>query len=168
MKYCDIIGLFWLSLCCCKKIINTYKIMLNDILAPLLQDRIKLIRYYPPSFPHQTILTISASAKVVVATIHGTRTTTAKQIMDSFTFDDISTFFASDCVPDNSRYNQSLFSAFLIFSFSPLPSVRRRRSGTAHFSKTEVFFISRLACLLPTSWKPVPSTSIASTGCLSI
>ena len=115
------------------------------------------------------ILTISASAKVVVATIHGARAAAAKlEIMDSFAFDDISTFLASDCVSDNSRHNHSPFSAVRIFSFSPLPSVRRRRSGTEHFSKTEFFFISRSACLLPASWKPAPSTSIASTGCLSI
>ena len=115
------------------------------------------------------ILTISASAKVIVAAVHGARTTAAKlESMDSFAFDDVPAFFAPDCVPDNSRHNHSPFSAFLIFSFSPLPSVRRRRNGTAHFSKTEFFFISRSACLLPASWKPVPSTSTASTGRLSI
>lgn len=96
---------------------------------------------------------ISAPAKVIVAAIHSARATAAKlEIMDGFAFDDISTFFASDCVSDNSRHNQSLFSAFLIFSFSPLPSVRRRSSGTAHFSKMEFFFISRSACLLLTLW----------------
>ena len=115
------------------------------------------------------ILTISASAKVIVAAVHGARTTAAKlEIMDGFTLDDISALFASDRVLDNSRHNHSPFSAVRIFSFSLLPSVRRRRSGTAHFSRMEFFFISRSACLLPTSWKPVPSTSIASTGCLSI
>ena len=96
---------------------------------------------------------ISTPAKVIVATIHSARATAAKlEIMDGFAFDDISTFFASDCVSSNSRHNQSLFSAFLIFSFSPLPSVRRRSSGTAHFSKMEFFFISRSACLLLTLW----------------
>lgn len=96
---------------------------------------------------------ISTPAKVIVAAIHSTRATAAKlEIMDGFAFDDISTFFASDCVSSNSRHNQSLFSAFLIFSFSPLPSVRRRSSGTAHFSKMEFFFISRSACLLLTLW----------------
>ena len=55
-------------------------------------------------------------------------------------------------VQRNSRHNQSLFSAFLIISFSPLPSVRRRSSGTAHFSKMEFFFISRSACLLSALW----------------
>ena len=61
---------------------------------------------------------ISTPAKVIVAAIHSARATAAKlEIMDGFAFDDISTFFASDCVPDNSRHNQSLFSAFLIFSF---------------------------------------------------
>lgn len=96
---------------------------------------------------------ISTPAKVIVAAIHSARATAAKfEIMDGFAFDDISTFFASDCVSDNSRHNQSLFSAFLIFSFSPLPSVRRRSSGTAHFSKMEFFFISRSACLLLTLW----------------
>ena len=96
---------------------------------------------------------ISTPAKVIVAAIHSARATAAKfEIMDGFAFDDISTFFASDCVSDNSRHNRSLFSAFLIFSFSPLPSVRRRSSGTAHFSKMEFFFISRSACLLLTLW----------------
>ena len=115
------------------------------------------------------ILAISASAKVVVATIHGARAAAAKlEIMDSLTFDNVSTFLASDRIPNNSRHNHSLFSAFLIFSFSPLPSVRRRRSGTAHFSRMEFFFMSRSSCLLLASWKPVPSTSIANTGCLSI
>lgn len=112
---------------------------------------------------------ISTPAKVIVTTIHGAGAAAAKlKIMDSFAFDDISTFLASDCVSDNSRHNHSPFSAVRIFSFSPLPSVRRRRNGTEHFSKTEFFFISRSACLLPASWKPAPSTSIASTGCLSI
>ena len=60
---------------------------------------------------------ISTPAKVVVAAIHSARATAAKlEIMDGFAFDDISTFFASDCVSSNSRHNQSLFSAFLIFS----------------------------------------------------
>ena len=96
---------------------------------------------------------ISTPAKVIVAAIHSARATAAKlEIMDGFAFDDISTFFASDCVSSNSRHNQSLFSAFLIFSFSPLPSVRRRSSGTAHFSKMEFFFISHSACLLLTLW----------------
>ena len=96
---------------------------------------------------------ISTPAKVIVAAIHSARATAAKlELMDGFAFDDISTFFASDCVSSNSRHNQSLFSAFLIFSFSPLPSVRRRSSGTAHFSKMEFFFISRSACLLLTLW----------------
>ena len=112
---------------------------------------------------------ISTPAKVIVAAIHSARATAAKlEIMDGFAFDDISTFFASDCVSSNSRHNQSLFSAFLIFSFSPLPSVRRRSSGTAHFSKMEFFFISRSACLLSALWKAVPSTSMASAGRLSI
>lgn len=112
---------------------------------------------------------ISTPAKVIVTTIHGAGAAAAKlKIMDSFAFDDISAFLTSDCVPDNSRHNHSLFSAFLIFSFSPLPSVRRRRSGTAHFSRMEFFFMSRSSCLLLASWKPVPSTSIANTGCLSI
>ena len=75
-----------------------------------------------------------------------------RHLYNCVSFDDISTFFASDCVSSNSRHNQSLFSAFLIFSFSPLPSVRRRSSGTAHFSKMEFFFISRSACLLLTLW----------------
>ena len=49
--------------------------------------------------------------------IHSARAAAAKfEIMDSFAFDDISTFFASDCVPDNFRHSHSLFSAFLIFS----------------------------------------------------
>ena len=96
---------------------------------------------------------ISTPAKVIVAAIHSARATAAKlEIMDGFAFNDISTFFASDCVSSNSRHNQSLFSAFLIFSFSPLPSVRRRSSGTAHFSKMEFFFISHSACLLLTLW----------------
>ena len=75
-----------------------------------------------------------------------------RHLYNCVSFDDISTFFASDCVSSNSRHNQSLFSAFLIFSFSPLPSVRRRSSGTAHFSKMEFFFISHSACLLLTLW----------------
>jgi len=112
---------------------------------------------------------ISTPAKVIVTTIHGAGAAAAKlKIMDSFAFDDISAFLTSDCVPDNSRHNHSLFSAFLIFSFSPLPSVRRRSSGTAHFSRMEFFFISRSACLLSALWKAVPSTSMASTGRLSI
>ena len=106
--------------------------------------------YFGHFFP---IPKISTPAKVIVAAIHSARATAAKlEIMDGFAFDDISTFFASDCVSSNSRHNQSLFSAFLIFSFSPLPSVRRRSSGTAHFSKMEFFFISRSACLLLTLW----------------
>ena len=81
-----------------------------------------------------------------MATIHGARAAAAKlEIMDSFAFDDISSFLASDCVSDNSRHNHSPFSAVRIFSFSPLPSVRRRRNGTAHFSRME-FFIP--PCLL--------------------
>lgn len=112
---------------------------------------------------------ISTPAKVIVAAIHSARATAAKlEIMDGFAFDDISTFFASDCVSDNSRHNHFLFSAVLIFSLSPLPSVRSRSSEMAHFFRMEFFFISRSACLLPASWKPVPSTSIANTGCLSI
>ena len=96
---------------------------------------------------------ISAPAKVIVAAIHGAGAAAAKlEIMDGFAFDDFSTFFASDRVPDNSRHNHSFFSAFLIFSFSPLPSVRRRSSGTAHYSKMEFFFISRSARLLLTLW----------------
>ena len=60
---------------------------------------------------------ISTPAKVIVAAIHSARATAAKlEVMDGFAFDDISTFFASDCVSSNSRHNQSLFSAFLIFS----------------------------------------------------
>ena len=60
---------------------------------------------------------ISTPAQVIVAAIHSARATAAKlEIMDGFAFDDISTFFASDCVSSNSRHNQSLFSAFLIFS----------------------------------------------------
>ena len=47
----------------------------------------------------------------------------------SFTFDDISTFLASDCVSDNSRHNHSPFSAVRIFPFSPLSSVQRCRRG---------------------------------------
>lgn len=63
------------------------------------------------------ILTISASAKVIVAAIHGAGAAAAKlKIMDGFALDDFSTFFASDCVPDNFRHSHSLFSAFLIFS----------------------------------------------------
>ena len=96
---------------------------------------------------------ISTPAKVIVAAIHSARATAAKlEIMDGFAFDDISTFFASDCVSSNSRHNQSLFSAFLIFSFSPLPSVRRRRRGIAHLSRMRFFFASRTACLLLTLW----------------
>ena len=98
------------------------------------------------------VVTTTFADAVIVTAVHGAGTAAAKlEIMDSFAFDDISTFFASDCIPDNSRHNQSLFSAFLIFSFSPLPSVRRRSSGTAHFSRMEFFFISRSACLLPAS-----------------
>ena len=60
------------------------------------------------------ILAIPASAKVIVTAVHGARTTTAKlEIMDSFAFDDISTFFASDCIPDNSRHNHHLLSSLL-------------------------------------------------------
>ena len=52
-----------------------------------------------------------------MSAVHGARTAAAKlEIMDSFAFDDISAFLASDRVPDNFRHNQSLFSAFLIFS----------------------------------------------------
>ena len=93
---------------------------------------------------------VSASAKVIVAAIHGAGAAAAKlKIMDGFALDDFSTFFASDCVPDNFRHNQSLFSAFLIFSFSPLPSVRSRSRRIAHLSRMEFFFASRSACLLP-------------------
>ena len=106
---------------------------------------------------------ISTPAKVIVAAIHSARATAAKlEIMDGFAFDDISTFFASDCVSSNSRHNQSLFSAFLIFSFSPLPSVRSRSRGIAHLSRMEFFFASRSACLLPGLWDP-PSALIVST-----
>ena len=45
---------------------------------------------------------ISTPAKVIVAAIHSARATAAKlEIMDGFAFDDISTFFASDCVSSN-------------------------------------------------------------------
>ena len=65
---------------------------------------------------------ISTPAKVIVAAIHRARTASAKlEIMDGFAFDDVPEFFASECVSSNSQHNQSLFSAFLIFSFSPLP-----------------------------------------------
>jgi hypothetical protein len=85
-----------------------------------------------------------------VAAIHGAGAAAAKlEIMDSLTFDNVSTFLASDRVPDNFRHDHSPFSAFLIFSFSLLPSVRSRSSGTAHFSRMEFFFASRAACLLP-------------------
>ena len=78
---------------------------------------------------------ISTPAKVIVAAVHGAGATTAKlEIMDSFAFDDISAFLASNCVSDNSRHSQSLFSAFLIFSISPLSSVRNRSRGIYIFS----------------------------------
>ena len=52
-----------------------------------------------------------------MTTVHGAGATTAKlEIMNGFALDDFSTFFASDCVPDNFRHSHSLFSAFLIFS----------------------------------------------------
>ena len=112
---------------------------------------------------------ISTPAKVIVAAIHSARATAAKlEIMDGFAFDDVSAFFASDCVSNNFGHNHSLFSSFLVFSFSPLPSIRRRNRGIAHFFRMEFFFISCSACLLPASWKAVLSTSIANTGCLSI
>lgn len=57
---------------------------------------------------------ISTPAKVIVAAIHSARATAAKlEIMDGFAFDDISTFFASDCVSDNSRHNHHLLSSLL-------------------------------------------------------
>jgi hypothetical protein len=56
---------------------------------------------------------ISTPAKVIVAAIHSARATAAKlEIMDGFAFDDISTFFASDCVSDNSRHIHFLHKAF--------------------------------------------------------
>ena len=52
-----------------------------------------------------------------MAAVHGTRTAAAKlEIMDSLAFNNVSTFLASDRVPDNFRHSHSLFSAFLIFS----------------------------------------------------
>lgn len=63
------------------------------------------------------ILTIPAPTKVVVTSIYSARAAAAKlEIMDGFTFDDISTFFASDCIPNNSRHNHSFFNAVPIFS----------------------------------------------------
>ena len=79
---------------------------------------------------------ISTPAKVIVAAIHSARATAAKlEIMDGFAFDDISTFFASDCVSD--------------FLFFPTAAVRRRRRGIEHLSRMKFFFASRTACLLP-------------------
>lgn len=61
------------------------------------------------------ILTISTPAKVIVAAIHSARATAAKlEIMDSLAFNNVSTFLASDCVPDNFRHDHSPFSAFLM------------------------------------------------------
>ena len=59
---------------------------------------------------------ISTPAKVIVAAIHSARATAAKlEIMDGFAFDDISTFFASDCVSDNSRHTYLLRKALLLY-----------------------------------------------------
>lgn len=59
---------------------------------------------------------ISTPAKVIVAAIHSARAATAKlEIMDGFAFDDISTFFASDCVSDNSRHTYLLRKALLLY-----------------------------------------------------
>ena len=56
---------------------------------------------------------ISTPAKVIVAAIHSARATAAKlEIMDSLAFNNVSTFLASDCVPDNSRHDDFLFMVF--------------------------------------------------------
>ena len=57
---------------------------------------------------------ISTPAKVIVAAIHSARATAAKfEIMNSFALDDFSTFFASDCVPNNSCHTYFLSNSAL-------------------------------------------------------
>ena len=76
------------------------------------------------------ILTIPASTKVIVAAVHGACTATAKlEIMDGFTLDDFSTFFASDCVPDNSRHDDFLF---MVFCFRFRSSMLQKFSYDQH------------------------------------
>ena len=93
--------------------------MISDILVPSISARrgssqravVLHFFHFRQLFP---ILKISAPAKVIVAAIHGAGATAAKlEIMDGFAFDDFSTFFASDCVPDNSRHNHHLLSSLL-------------------------------------------------------
>ena len=73
---------------------------------------------------------ISTPAKVIVAAIHSARATAAKlEIMDGFAFDDISTFFASDCVPDNSRHDDFLF---MVFCFRFRSSMLQKFSYDQH------------------------------------
>jgi hypothetical protein len=55
---------------------------------------------------------VSAPTKIIKATVHGARTAAAKlEIMDSLAFNNVSTFLASDRVPDNFRHDHSPFSA---------------------------------------------------------
>ena len=49
-----------------------------------------------------------------MATVHGARAAAAKlEIMDSLAFNNVSTFLASDRVPDNFRHNHRLLSSLL-------------------------------------------------------
>ena len=76
------------------------------------------------------ILAISASAKVVMTAVHGTRAAAAKlEIMDGFAFDDVPAFFAPDCVPDNSRHDDFLF---MVFCFRFRSSMLQKFSYDQH------------------------------------
>ena len=86
---------------------------------------------------------ISTPAKVIVAAIHSARATAAKlEIMDGFAFDDISTFFASDCVSDNSRHIYLLRKALLLYF------IVSRSFGSIVFSFDDAV-LTRLGLFLP-------------------
>ena len=99
--------------------------------------RYSLLFCFGQFFP---ILKIPAPAKVIVAAIHGAGAAAAKlEIMDSFTFDDISTFLASDCVPDNSRHDDFLLYdvlfSILLFNASKVflrPTCSKRNTAKRH------------------------------------
>ena len=87
--------------------------------------------------------------------------------------------FKSDFAPDppNNEVIRSVLASFcyreflkavIIRFFSLLPSVERRSSGIPAFFRIESFKESRFDCSEPALWKAIPSTSIASTGCLVV
>lgn len=91
--------------------------MISDILVPSISARrgssqCAVVFYFFCFGQFFPISKVSASTQIIVSAIHSARTAAAKpEIMDGFTFDDISTFFASDCIPNNSRHNHPLLSS---------------------------------------------------------